>query len=143
MGERERFTPEEWRTLEAAATAGGGPLGCELLASVLADHDRLTAAYRADPRTIGVGLVAVSAVLDRAAPEAAAGFKGMLVSATGEGVARARGRFGVQMSGEDANAVTLAVHLGGRVDAGVLGGRVVDQAAEAVQGGDRVDPLPE
>jgi hypothetical protein len=33
------------------------------------------------------------------------------VSQIGEGVARARGRFGVQMSDEDADAVTLAAQL--------------------------------
>jgi hypothetical protein len=140
VSERERFTPEEWRTLQfapywmfsavvgaysrfdpmeyqafvrclEAAAATQGQLIRELLASVLADRERLTEAYRADRRTIAVGLFEVSAVLDRAAPEEAMGFKGMLVSAIGEGVARARGRFGAQMSEEDADAVTLAAQL--------------------------------
>jgi hypothetical protein len=140
MSRRERFTAEEWRTLqfapfwmfsavvgaygrfdpleyqafarclEAAAGAADG-LGREVLASVVADRDRLAALYQTDRRTIAVGLVAVSAVLGRVAPEEAEGFKGVLVSGIGEGVARARGRFGVQMSEEDANAVLLAAQL--------------------------------
>jgi hypothetical protein len=140
VSERERFTPADWRTLQlapfwmfgavvgayrrfdpleyeafarclgAAATAAEG-LGREVLASVAADRDRLAEAYGADRRTIGSGLVEVSAVLDRTAPEEADGFKGLLVSAIGEGIARARGRFGVQMSEDDENAVTLAAQL--------------------------------
>ena len=35
----------------------------------------------------------------------------MLISEIGEGVARARGRFGIEMSKEDANALTLAAQL--------------------------------
>jgi hypothetical protein len=140
VSERERFTPAEWRTLQfapfwmfsavigaysrfdplefqafarclEAAVGVGGRLGREVLASVVADRDALAAAYGTDRRTIAVGLVEVSAVLDRVAPEAAAEFKGVLVSAIGEGVARARGRFGIQMSDEDADAVTLAAQL--------------------------------
>jgi hypothetical protein len=137
---KDRFTPEEWRTLQfapfwmlsavvgaysrfdpleyqafvrclEAAAAVQGQLGGELLASVVAERERLTEAYLTDRRTIGDGLNEVSAVLDRVAPEKAAGFKGMLVSAIGKGIARARGRFGVQMSEEDADAVTLAAQL--------------------------------
>ena len=140
MSEQERFTPAEWRTLQfapfwmfsavigaysrfdplefqafarclEAAVGVGGRLSREVLASVVADRDALAAAYGTDRRTIAVGLVEVSAVLDRVAPEEAAEFKGVLVSAIGEGVARARGRFGIQMSDEDADAVTLAAQL--------------------------------
>ena len=140
MSERERFTPEDWRTLQLApfwmfgavvgayrrfdpleyqafgrcleaAVAAAEGLGRELLTSVAADRDRLAEAYAADRRTIGSGLVEVSAILDRSAPEEADGFKGLLVSAIGEGIARARGRFGVQMSEEDADAVMLAAQL--------------------------------
>ena len=140
MSEQERFTPEQWRTLQfapfwmfsavigaygrfdpleyqafvrclEAAAAAAEPLGREVLASVVADRERLTALYQTDRRTIAVGLVEVSAVLGRVAPEEAEGFKAVLVSGIGEGVARARGRFGVQMSDEDADAVTLAAQL--------------------------------
>ena len=140
MALRDRFTAEEWRTLEfgpfwmfsaivgayrrfdqleyeafvgtlqAAALAGEG-LGRELLDAVLAELWPLTEAYGADDRTIAVGLGQVAAVLDRVARDQAAAVKGLLVVEIGEGVARARGRFGRVMSEEDANAVTLAAQL--------------------------------
>ena len=140
VSERDRYTPEEWRTLqfapfwmfsavigaydrfdprdhqvffrclEAAALAGDS-LQRELLASVVADHDRLAEQFRTDPRTIGVGLFQVDLVLAKADGEEAAGFKEMLVLEIGEGVARARGRYGTEMSDDDAGAVALAAQL--------------------------------
>ena len=140
MGERDRFTSEEWRTLQfgpfwmfsavigayrrfdpreyqafvgcvqAAAIAQEG-LCRAVLDSVLADRDRLAETYGTDARTIGVGLGQVSAVLGKATHDEAAAFKGMLVTEIGEGVARARGRFGSMVSEEDAGALTLAAQL--------------------------------
>jgi len=140
MGERDRYTPEEWRTLQfapfwmfsavvgaynrfdprdvqvfvrclEAATMAEGRLRRELLESVLADRDRLAEQFHADRRTIGVGLFQVDAVLRRAGDDEAARFKDMLVLDVGEGVARARGRYGTEMSDDDANAVALAAQL--------------------------------
>jgi hypothetical protein len=140
MAERDRYTPEEWRTLQfapfwmfsavvgaygrfdprdfqvfvrcmEAAALAGGRLRRELLASVVADHDRLAERFRADPRSIGVGLFQVDAVLARAGGEEAAPFKDMLVLEIGEGVARARGRYGTEMSDDDARSVALAAQL--------------------------------
>jgi hypothetical protein len=140
MGERDRYTPEEWRTLQFApfwmfsavvgtynrfdprdvqvfvrclevATMAEGRLRRELLESVLADRDRLAEQFNADSRSIGVGLFQVDAVLRRADDDEAASFKDMLVLDVGEGVARARGRYGTEMSDDDANAVTLAAQL--------------------------------
>ena len=140
MGERDRYTPEEWRTLQfapfwmfsavvgaynrfdprdvqvfvrclEAATMAEGRLRRELLESVLADRDRLAEQFHADRRTIGVGLFQVDAVLRRAGDDEAAWFKEMLVLDVGEGVARARGRYGTEMSDDDANAVALAAQL--------------------------------
>ena len=140
MGERDRYTPEEWRTLQfapfwmfsavvgaynrfdprdvqvfvrclEAATLAEGRLRRELLESVLADRDRLAEQFHADRRTIGVGLFQVDAVLRRAGDDEAARFKDMLVLDVGEGVARARGRYGTEMSDDDANAVALAAQL--------------------------------
>jgi hypothetical protein len=141
MSERDRYTPEEWRTLQfaafwmfsavvgaydrfdprdfqafvrclEAAAAGGGGLGREVLASVLADRDRLADLFRAERRSIGVGLFQADEVLaSRAGGEEAARFKDMLVLGIGEGVARARGRYGTEMSEEDANSVALAAQL--------------------------------
>jgi hypothetical protein len=140
MAERERYTPEEWRTLqfapfwmfsavvgtydrydprdfqafarclEVAALAEGG-LRRELLASVVADRDRLAERFRAEPRSIGVGLFQVDAVLAKAGLAEAGRFKDMLVLEIGEGVARARGRYGAEMSDEDARSVALAAQL--------------------------------
>ena len=140
MGERDRYTPEEWRTLQfapfwmlsavvgaynhfdprdvqafvrclEAATMAEGRLRRELLESVLADRDRLAEQFHADSRSIGVGLFQVDAVLRRAGDDEAASFKDMLVLDVGEGVARARGRYGTEMSDDDAHAVTLAAQL--------------------------------
>jgi hypothetical protein len=50
-------------------------------------------------------------VLAKAGPGEAARFKDMLVLDIGEGVARARGRYGTEMSDDDAKAVGLAAQL--------------------------------
>ena len=140
MSERDNYTPDEWRTLqfapfwifsavigaynrfdpreyqafvrclEGAATAEGR-LGHEVLASVMADRDRLAEKFGNDRRSIGVGLFEVDAVLGRAPDEEAVRFKDMLVTEIGEGVAKARGRFGVEMSDEDAKRLGLAAQL--------------------------------
>jgi len=140
LGQRDRFTQEEWRTLqfgpfwmfsavvgtynrfdqrdyrvfmrclEAAATSPGG-LGREVVDSVMADLEGLTREYGRDTRTIGVGLGQVNALLDKAGEGEALRFKDMLVSAIGEGVARARGRYGEEMSEDDANSLALAAQL--------------------------------
>jgi hypothetical protein len=140
MREQDHYSPEEWRTLQfapfwmfsavvgaysgfdprdfqvfvrclEAATLAGGELGRELLTSVLADRDRLAARFREDRRSIGTGLFQVDALLRRAGDDEAARFKDLLVLEVGEGVARARGRYGTEMSDDDANAVALAAQL--------------------------------
>ena len=140
MGERERYTPEEWRTLQFApfwmfsavvgaynrfdlrdfrvfarcletAALAEDRLQRELLESVVADRDRLAEQFRTEPRSIGVGLFQVDLLLSKAGADEAARFKEMLVLEIGEGVARARGRYGTEMSEEDANSVTLAAQL--------------------------------
>jgi hypothetical protein len=140
MGERERYTPEEWRTLQfapfwmfsavvgaynrfdprdfqvftrclEAATLAEGALQRELLESVLADRDRLAEQFRTEPRSIGVGLFQVDLLLAKAGEGEASRFKEMLVLEIGEGVARARGRYGTEMSDDDARAVALAAGL--------------------------------
>jgi len=114
IGAYRRFDPREYQAfvgcIQSAAIAQEG-LCHAVLDSVLADRDRLTEAYGADARTIGVGLAEVSAVLGKATEEEAAAFKGMLVREIGEGIARARGRFGSVVSEEDANALTVAAQL--------------------------------
>jgi hypothetical protein len=140
VSQRDAHTPEEWRTLQfapfwvfsavigaydrydprdyqafvgclEAATAAEGRLGREVLASVVADRDRLTRQFRGERRSIGVGLYQVDAVLRKAGADEADRFKGMLVRHIGEGVAKARGRYGTEMSDDDANAVVLVAKL--------------------------------
>jgi hypothetical protein len=140
MDERDRYTPDEWRTLQfapfwmfgavvgayhrydprdfqvfvrclEAASLGEGRLQRELLASVVADRDRLAEQFRTEPRSIGVGLFQVDLLLSKAGGDEAALFKEMLVLEIGEGVARARGRYGTEMSDDDAGAVALAAGL--------------------------------
>jgi hypothetical protein len=114
VGSYRRFDPREYqafiRCLEVVTTTHGG-LSRELAASVVADPDRVLQAYGSDRRTIGVGLIQVDAVLQKTGNNEAAMFKDMLVSAIGEGVARARGRWGSEISDEDARRVALAAEL--------------------------------
>jgi hypothetical protein len=140
MSEQDKFTPEEWRTLQFApfwmfsavvgayghfdprdyraflqavqlATTAPGQLTREVMASVVAGHERLTEEYAADQRSIAVGLHRVAAVLDRTSPGEARSFKDMLIVGIGQGVARARGRFGTEVSEEDAKTLTLVAQL--------------------------------
>jgi hypothetical protein len=140
MSEQDRYTAEEWRTLQfapfwmfgavigaydrfdprdlqvffhclEAAALADGRLRREVLASVIVDRERLAEQFRGEPRSIGVGLFQVDALLSRAGQEEAARFKDMLVLDIGEGVARARGRYGTEMSDDDARAVALAAQL--------------------------------
>src|SRR5437870_3155919 len=140
MSERYAFTPEEWRTLQFApfwmlsavvgayrgfdpfeyeafarsvetAALARGQLIREVAASVAMDLDRLAEQYRADRRSIALGLFEVGTVLAKVPGEEAETFKEVLVSDIAEGVAKARGRFGRVMSKEDAQNVELATQL--------------------------------
>jgi hypothetical protein len=114
IGAYDRYDPRDYqafvRCLEAAALAEGR-LGREVLASVVADRGRLTRQFRGERRSIGVGLFQVDALLCKAGDDEAELFKGTLVLDIGEGVARARGRYGTEMSEDDANSVVLAAKL--------------------------------
>jgi hypothetical protein len=140
VSERDEYTPEEWRTLQfapfwifsavigaydrfdprdyqvfvrclQAATVAASRLRREVLESVVADCDRLAQQFHGEQRSIGVGLFQVDAVLSKAGDDEADLFKGMLVLGIGEGVARARGRYGTEMSDEDAKRIVLAAQL--------------------------------
>jgi hypothetical protein len=140
VSEREAFSAEEWRTLQfapfwifsavtgaydrfdprdeqafvrclEAAALAEGRLGRAVLASVLADREGLSRQFRGERRSIGVGLFQADAVMRKAGDEEAELFKGTLVLGIGEGVARARGRYGTEMSDEDAKSVVLAAQL--------------------------------
>jgi len=140
MSEQDTFTPEEWRALQfgpfwifsaiigaynrfdrrdyqafvrclEVAAMAPGRLSREVVTSVVADRDRLRSEYGTDDRTIGVGLGQVAAALGKATDDEAVLFKAMLVSEIGEGVARARGRYGTEMGEEDAKSLALAAQL--------------------------------
>jgi hypothetical protein len=140
MSERAGLSADEWRTLQfapfwmlaavagaysghdilefeaftrsvALAAAAPGRLNRELMTSVATDLERLAGQFVADGRSIGSGLCAVAAILSKVPPEEAELLKTALVSEIGEGVARARGRFGRMMSDEDAKNLELVAEF--------------------------------
>jgi hypothetical protein len=140
ISEQDKFTPDEWRTLQFApfwmfsaivgtyghfdpreyraflqavqlATTAPGQLTREVMGSVTADHERLTEEYAADERSIAVGLRRVATVLDKTSHGDARSFKDTLIASVGKGVARARGRFGTEVSEDDAKTLTLVAQL--------------------------------
>jgi hypothetical protein len=78
---------------------------------VLADRDRLAEQFREDRAPSASACSRSTPCSPQGRPEEAARFKDMLVLDVGEGVARARGRYGTEMSDDDANAVALAAQL--------------------------------
>ena len=140
MDERSRFTPDEWQTLQFApfwifsaligtygnfdpldydafarslemASTAPGWLVHEVIDSVTTERVRLTEEFEADGRTIGRGLCAVAAVLSRAPSDEADLFKEMLISRVGEGVAKARGRYGKVISKDDQKTLDLVAEF--------------------------------
>jgi hypothetical protein len=137
----ETFTDEEWRTLrfapfwvfsavvgryrgfdplefeaftacvERTAEAERGTLGGEVLNRVALDVDRLARQYAGDSRSIASGLWQVGKLLGRLPESEAEAFRDALVVGVGEGVARARGRFGRYISEDDAKTVELVATL--------------------------------
>jgi hypothetical protein len=124
------FAPAEWRTLRfapfwvLAALAGRqsafdpiefdvfseqarGRFGGELLQRVTWDLDRLAAAFGNDQRSVVTGLFEVCLLLERLPPDEADVFREALVRGVGEGLARARGRYGRIISEEDERTVEL------------------------------------
>jgi hypothetical protein len=140
MGERGEFTHEEWRTLQFApfwmlsAVVGGyrrfdpleleafthclqvaalapGRLNQDVASSVAREFAVVHQEYGADQRTIAAGLCEVARLLRRVPTEEADLFRAALVAEIGEGIARARGRFGRLMSKEDAENVELVAQF--------------------------------
>jgi hypothetical protein len=75
------------------------------------DLDRLAIAFGKDRRSVATGLWEVCSLLERVPEEEAAAFRDALVSGVGEGLARARGRFGRFISEDDARTVELVAVL--------------------------------
>jgi hypothetical protein len=114
LGSYRDFDPLEYdafsRCLQVAAS-GPGRLTRDVLTSVLIDRRQLTRQYESDGRTIALGLCAVAAILTKAPTEEATMFKDMLISGVGEGVAKARGRFGQIMSEDDEKTLLLVAQF--------------------------------
>lgn len=141
MKDDERFTPNEWATLrfapfwvlaafagcfrgfeplefeafsravEEASERARGSLGGVVLGRVALDLDRLAVAFGNDRRSVATGLWEVCQLLKRLPDDEAELFREALVSGVGEGLARARGRFGRLISEEDARTVELVAVL--------------------------------
>jgi hypothetical protein len=137
----ETFTDEEWRTLwfapfwvfsavvgryrgfdplefeaftacvERSAETGRGTLGGAVLNRVGLDMDRLARQYAGDSRSIASGLWQVGKLLARLPDGEAESVREALVVGVGEGVARARGRFGRYIGEDDAKTIELVATL--------------------------------
>ena len=109
------FDPLEFeafsRVIEEVSDRARGRLGREVLQRVAMDLDRLARAFGNDHRSVVTGLWEVGRLLERMPEEEAEAFREALVSGVGEGLARARGRFGRFMSEEDARTVELVAVL--------------------------------
>jgi hypothetical protein len=109
------FDPLEFeafsRAVEEASERARGRLGREVLQRVAMDLDRLAIAFGNDRRSVATGLWEVCRLLERMPEEEAEAFREALVSGVGEGLARARGRFGRIISEEDARTVELVAVL--------------------------------
>jgi hypothetical protein len=95
------------QVVEEASARARGRFGGDLLQRVALDLDRLAAAFGNDPRSVVTGLFEVCRLLERLPPEEAEVFREALVRGVGEGMARARGRYGRIISEEDERTVEL------------------------------------
>ena len=109
------FDPLEFeafsRAVEEASDRARGRLGGEVLQRVALDLDRLAVAFGKDRRSVVTGLWEVARLLERMPEDEAEAFREALVSGVGEGLARARGRFGRLISEEDARTVEMVAVL--------------------------------
>lgn len=109
---RERdFDPVEFEVftevVEEASRRATGRVGGAVLHRVALDLDRLAAAFGEDRRSVVTGLFEVCRLLERLPPDEADAFREALVRGVGEGMARARGRYGRVISEEDERTVEL------------------------------------
>ena len=110
-GRQRGFEPVEFdvftEVVEKASERARGRFGGALLHRVTLDLDRLAAAFGNDERSVVTGLFEVCRLLDRLPPDEADVFREALVRGVGEGLARARGRYGRVISEEDERTVEL------------------------------------
>ena len=93
--------------VEEASARARGRFGGDLLQRVALELDRLAAAFGNDPRSVVTGLFEVCRLLERLPPDEAEVFREALVRGVGEGMARARGRYGRIVSEEDERTLEL------------------------------------
>ncbi len=136
MGYREQFTPTQWRALQLApflvlsgicgrcrdfpveetivferwldeASRAPGTLSGEVLSSVSADMSAVLADYESFPGTIVSGLTTVIGVLVGQPLDEIDAFREALIHVLGEGIARARGPYGKQITTESAQMLLM------------------------------------
>jgi hypothetical protein len=110
-GRQSGFDPVEFdvftQVVEEASARARGRFGGDLLQRVALDFDRLAAAFGNDRRSVVTGLFEVCRLLERLPPDEADAFREVLIRGVGEGMARARGRYGRIISEEDERTVEL------------------------------------
>lgn len=115
VGRSRAFDPLDFeafsRSVDVVADLERGRFAGEVLTRVALDLDRLVRRYEADRRSLATGLWEVGGLLQRLPDDEAEAFRAALVSGVGEGVAKARGRFGRVMSEDDAKALELVAQL--------------------------------
>lgn len=115
VGRSRAFDPLDFeafsRSVDVVADLERGRFAGEVLTRVALDLDRLVRRYAADRRSPATGLWEVGGLLQRLPDDEAEAFRAALVSGVGEGVAKARGRFGRVMSEDDAKALELVAQL--------------------------------
>jgi hypothetical protein len=110
-GRQRNFDPTEFdafsRVVEEASDRARGRIGGVVLQRVALDLDRLAAAFGRDRRSVVTGLFEVRRLLERLPPDEAQVFREALVCGVGEGIARARGRYGRFIGEDDERTVQL------------------------------------
>lgn len=97
--------------IEEASDRARGRLGGRVIQRVALDLDRIAAAFGNDRRSVATGLYEVCLLIERLPPDEALPFREALVCGVGEGIARARGRYGRIISEEDERTVELVEAL--------------------------------
>jgi hypothetical protein len=99
------------RVIEEASERARGRLGGRVLQRVAMDLDRIAAAFGNDRRSVATGLYEVRGLIERLPPDEALAFRETLVCGVGEGIAKARGRYGRIISEEDGRTLELVEAL--------------------------------
>jgi hypothetical protein len=99
------------RVIEEASDLARGRIGGRVLQRVALDLERIATAFGNDRRSVATGMYEVCLLIERLPPDEAMAFRDALVCGVGEGIARARGRYGRIISEEDERTVELVATL--------------------------------